>query len=154
MLTVKDLLSRKGNATFSIHPNNTIYQALQMMAIHAVGALLVIENKQLLGIFSERDYARKLVLKGKNEHNTLVGDVMVKHLTSVTPEDKVEDCMKFMTNQHIRHLPVLNNDKLIGIISIGDVVKGMIDEQKTTINDLERYIAGGYLEQDTLQSRV
>lgn len=154
MLTVKDLLSRKGIETFSIHPNNNIHQALEMMAIHDVGALLVIESEQLLGIFSERDYARKLVLKGKNEYNTLVGDVMVKQLTSVIPEDKVEDCMKLMTNQHIRHLPVLKNDKLIGIISIGDVVKGMIDQQKTTINDLERYISGGYLEQDTLQSRV
>jgi CBS domain-containing protein len=151
MLTVKDLLYRKGNKTVSIHPNNTIYQALQIMESNDVGALLVIESKELLGIFSERDYARKLVLNGKNEHNTFVGDVMVKRLTSVTPEDKVEDCMKFMTDQHIRHLPVLKNDKLIGIISIGDVVKGIIDQQKTTINDLELYISGGYLSQETVQ---
>jgi len=151
MLIVKDLLSRKGSQTFSIQPNGTIYEALQMMETHDVGALLVIKNKKLLGIFSERDYARKLVLKGKNSQNTLVGDVMVTQLTSVTPEVKVEDCMKFMTDQHIRHLPVLENDKLIGIISIGDVVKGMIDQQKTTINHLEQYISGGYLEQDALQ---
>lgn len=151
MLTVRDLLSRKGSETFSIHPNNTIYEALQMMETHDVGALLVIESKELIGIFSERDYARKLVLKGKNSQNTLVGDVMVKQLTSVTPDVKVEDCMKFMTDQHIRHLPVLENDKLIGIISIGDVVKGMMDQQKTTINHLEQYISGGYLDQNTLQ---
>ncbi len=151
MLTVRDLLYRKGNETFSIHPYNTIYEALQMMETHDVGALLVIENEELLGIFSERDYARKLVLRGKNSHDTLVGDVMVKQLTSVTPEVKVEDCMKFMTDQHIRHLPVFENDKLIGIISIGDVVKGIFDQQKTTINDLERYISGGYLDENTLQ---
>ena len=151
MLTVKDLLSRKGNETFFIDPHYTVYQALQLMAVYDVGALLVIENKELRGIFSERDYARKVVLKGKHEHNTLVEEVMVRHLLSVGPEDNVEDCMKFMTDKHIRHLPVLENDKLIGIISIGDVVKGMIDQQKTTINDLERYIAGGYLEPNTLQ---
>ncbi|PKN18929.1 MAG: histidine kinase [Deltaproteobacteria bacterium HGW-Deltaproteobacteria-6] len=151
MLTVRDLLSRKGSETFSIQPDKTIYEALQMMAAHNVGALLVIKSKKLLGIISERDYARKLVLKGKNSRDTLVRDVMVRQLTSVTPDVKVEDCMKFMTDQHIRHLPVLENDKLAGIISIGDVVKGMIDQQKTTINHLERYISGGYLEQDTLQ---
>ena len=153
MLTVRDLLSRKGSNIVSIHPNNTVYQALQVMESHDVGALLVIENKELLGIFSERDYARKLVLKGKISQNTLVGEVMVKKLTSVTPEDKVEDCMMFMTDRHIRHLPVLKDNKLVGIISIGDVVKGIIDQQKTTINDLERYISGGYLQKDPLDDK-
>jgi CBS domain-containing protein len=151
MLTVRDLLSRKQNHTASIHPNQTVYQALNMMANYDIGALLVVEGRELLGIFSERDYARKLSLKGKNENNTLVGEVMAKQLTLVTPEDTVENCMKLMTNRHIRHLPVLQGDKLVGIVSIGDVVKGIIDQQKATINNLESYISGGYLQQDAVQ---
>lgn len=151
MLTVRDLLSRKGSNTVSVHPNHTVYQALQTMETNGIGAVLVIEGQQLLGIFSERDYARKLVLKGKDSRNTLVGEVMVKELTSVTPEDKVEDCMKFMTDRRIRHLPVLKDGKLLGIISIGDVVKGIIDQQQATINSLETYISGGFLQQDSVQ---
>jgi CBS domain-containing protein len=151
MLTVRDLLSRKGSNTVSIHPNNTVYQALQTMETYGIGAVLVIEGNELLGIFSERDYARKLALKGKDSRNTLVGEVMVKELTSVTPEDKVEDCMRFMTDKRIRHLPVLKDGKLVGMISIGDVVKGIIDQQQATINDLEAYISGGYLQQDPVQ---
>ena len=149
MLTVRDLLSRKGSNTVSVHPNQTVYQALQTMETNGIGAILVIEGKELLGIFSERDYARKLVLKGKDSRNTLVGEVMVKELTSVTPDDKVEDCMKFMTEKRIRHLPVLKDGKLTGIISIGDVVKGIIDQQQATINNLETYISGGYLQQNS-----
>jgi len=151
MLTVRDLLSRKGSTTASIHPNQTVYQALNMMATSGIGALLVVEGGELLGIFSERDYARKVALKGKNEQNTLVGEVMVRQVISVTPEDKVENCMQLMTDQRIRHLPVLQEDKLVGIVSIGDVVKGIIDEQKTTINNLELYISGGYLQRDAVQ---
>lgn len=151
MLTVSDLLSRKGNNTVSVHPDFTVYQALRMIADYDVGALLVIENEKLLGIFSERDYARKVALKGQRENNTLVGSVMVKELTSVAPEDKVEYCMKLITERRIRHLPVLKNNRLVGVISIGDVVKGIIDQQQATINDLESYIAGGYLSRDGLQ---
>lgn len=145
MLTVNELLSRKGNKIVSIDPEATVYEALRMMAINDVGALLVIEDEELLGIFSERDYARKVVLNDKNERNTFVGDVMVTRMISVTPENKVEECMKLMTEQHIRHLPVFENEKLIGVITIGDAVKDVIEEQKTTINHLEKYIAGGYL---------
>ncbi|MBP7764427.1 MAG: CBS domain-containing protein [Syntrophaceae bacterium] len=151
MLTVSDLLSRKGNKTVSVHPNYTVYQALHVMADYDVGAVLVIENHALLGVFSERDYARKLVLQGQNEQNTFVGNVMVKDLTVVTPEDKVEECMQLMTDRHIRHLPVVKNGKLLGLISIGDVVKGIIDQQRDTINDLESYIAGGYLSRNRVQ---
>ena len=151
MLTVSDLLSRKGNKTVSVHPNYTDYQALHVMADYDVGAVLVIENHELLGVFSERDYARKLVLQGQNEQNTFVGNVMVKDLTVVTPEDKVEECMQLMTDRHIRHLPVVKNGKLLGLISIGDVVKGIIDQQRDTINDLESYIAGGYLSRNRVQ---
>jgi len=151
MLTVRDLLSRKGSSTATIHPNQTIYQALHLMARQNIGALLVVEGGNLLGIFSERDYARKLALNGKNEHNTLVGEIMARQITSITPDDTVENCMKLMTDKRIRHLPVLQGDKLVGIVSIGDVVKGMIDQQQTTINHLETYISGGYPTPESIQ---
>lgn len=149
MLTVRDLLSRKGSNTVSVEPGHTVYQALQTMEAQGIGAVLVMEGKKLLGIFSERDYARKLVLKGKESRNTPVGEVMVKELTSVTLDHKVEDCMKLMTDRRIRHLPVLQDGTLVGIISIGDVVKGIIDQQQATINNLETYISGGFLQQDS-----
>lgn len=145
MLTVQELLSRKGYNIISIDPAATVYEALRLMSVNDIGALLVVENDVLLGIFSERDYARKVVLNGKNEHSTSVRDVMVTQLISITPENNVEDCMKLMTEQHIRHLPVFKNEKLAGIVTIGDVVKDVIEEQKTTIDDLEKYISGGYL---------
>lgn len=151
MLTVKDLLSRKGNKTISIHPDTTVYEALRLMAINDIGALLVVEDEILVGIFSERDYARKGALNGRSEHSAHVRDVMVEHLIVVTPENKVEDCMNLMTKQHICHLPVFEDKILRGILTIDDVVKGVIDQQKTTINDLEQYIAGGYLSQESLQ---
>jgi CBS domain-containing protein len=151
MLTVRDLLKRKNSHTASIHPNQTIYQALQLMATYDIGALLVVEGRELLGIFSERDYARKISLKGKNENNTLVGEVMAKQLTVVSQEDTVEHCMNLMTEKHIRHLPVMKEGKLVGIVSIGDVVKGIIDQQKATIENLESYISGGYLHQSPVQ---
>jgi len=151
MLTVRDLLFRKRSRTISIHPDTTVYEALRLMAINDIGALLVVEDEVLTGIFSERDYARKGALNGRSEHSAHVRDVMVEHLIVVTPEEKVEDCMKLMTEQHIRYLPVFENKTLMGIITIDDVVKGVIDQQKTTINDLEQYIAGGYLSQESLQ---
>jgi CBS domain-containing protein len=145
MLTVRELLSKKGCNIISIGPAATVYDALSLMSVNDIGALLVVENEKLLGIFSERDYARKVVLSGKSSHNTSVKEVMVTHLISITPENSVEDCMKLMTEQHIRHLPVFENKKLVGIITIGDVVKDVIEEQKNTIDDLEKYISGGYL---------
>jgi len=148
MLTVKDLLFRKGQKIVSICPGASVYDALRIMATNDIGALLVVENEELRGIFSERDYARKVVLNGRNERTTAVGDVMVAQLMSVTPEDRVESCMNLMTDRHIRHLPVFENDILIGIVSIGDVVKDVIEQHKTTINDLEKYISGGYLSRE------
>jgi len=145
MITVKDLLSRKGRSTICIKPDNTVCEALRAMAINDIGALLVVENEELKGIFSERDYARKVVLAGKSERTTAVREVMVTRLASVTPGDKVEACMKLMTDRHIRHLPVFENGDLIGIVTIGDVVKDVIEQQKMTINNLEQYISGGYL---------
>jgi len=144
MLTVNDLLSRKGNRIVSIEPDVSVYEALRSMSENDIGALLVMEDNKLRGVFSERDYARKVILSGKSSQNTLVKDVMVTRLFSVHPEDDVEDCMRLMTEQHIRHLPVFQGEHLIGIITIGDVVKGVIEDQKTMINDLENYISGGY----------
>lgn len=141
-MIVKDLLNRKGNAAISINPDCTVFEALQLMAAKDIGAVLAIENDELRGIFSERDHARKLALNGKSELTTPIRDVMVTKLTSVTPEDLVRDCMELMTERHIRHLPVFDKDTLIGVISIGDVVKGMIDDQKDTITHLEKYISG------------
>ncbi len=144
MLTVNELLSRKGHGIVSIDPGATVYEALRLMAMNNIGALLVIEKEKLQGVFSERDYARKIILNEKSSRDTLVKDVMVKRLFSVTPEDDAEDCMKLMTEQHVRHLPVFKDANLIGIISIGDVVKAVIEDQKTTIDHLENYISGGY----------
>lgn len=145
MLTVKDLLSSKGNRVVSIDARESVYEALHVMAQSDIGALLVTESDELCGMFSERDYARKVVLMGRNGRDTAVGDVMVRDLITVAPEDGVRDCMRTMTQHRIRHLPVLEDEKLIGIVTIGDVIKGIVEEQNTTINHLEQYISGGYL---------
>lgn len=142
MLTVKDLLNRKDLGIISIDPDSNVYQALQLMANRNIGALLVMNNDELLGIFSERDYARNITLKGRSERKTSVKDVMATQLISVNLEHGVNDCLEIMTKRHVRHLPVFSDADLIGIISIGDVVKGAIDERENTISHLERYIAG------------
>ncbi len=144
MLTVNELLSRKGSGIVSIQSGATVYEALRIMAANNIGALLVIENDKLCGVFSERDYARKIILNDKNSRETLLKDVMSTRLFTVTPDDEVEDCMKLMTAEHIRHLPVFRNEQLIGVISIGDVVKAIIEDQQTVIDHLENYISGGY----------
>ena len=145
MLTVNELLLRKGNKIVSIDPDATVYEALGLMATNNIGALLVIENEKLVGVFSERDYARKVILSGKSSQNTPVRAIMVTRLYAVTPDDEVEYCMKLMTDQHIRHLPVFKNDTLVGIITIGDVVKAVINYQKSLIDHLTKYICGGHL---------
>lgn len=145
MLTVKDLLSSKENRVVSIEAGATVHEALHIMERCDIGAVLVMEKNELCGIFSERDYARKVVLMGRNGSDTCVGDVMVKHLITVAPEDGVRECMKIMTGKHVRHLPVVEEEKLIGIVTIGDVIKGVMEEQSATIHHLETYISGGYL---------
>jgi len=145
MLVVKDLLSKRNQETISVHPDTKAHEALRKMAVHDIGALLVMEDQELRGIFSERDYARKVALTGRNERNNTVGDVMVKHLISVTPENGVKECMRMMTEHRVRHLPVFSDEKIVGIVTIGDVVKDVIEEQKSTISHLETYICGGYL---------
>ncbi len=144
MFTVKQLLQTKGSNIWSIAPQASVYEALQMMADKNVGALLVIKEGKLVGIFSERDYARKIILKGKFSKDASVGEVMIQDVLYISSGDTLEDCMALMTAKHIRHLPVLENDQLIGIVTLGDVVTKIISEQKFKIQELEKYITGGY----------
>lgn len=142
MGAVKDILDSKGKETFTVTPDTSIYQALELMVEKNVSALLVLENELLAGIFTERDYARKVVLKGKSSKETQIGEVMTRDLVTVSPDSSIEECMELMTAKHIRHLPVLADKKLTGIISIGDVVKRIIQDQKSIIGHMEQYIAG------------
>jgi CBS domain-containing protein len=142
MKTVRQLLETKGNSILSIPPQASVYDALVMMAEKHVGALLVMEDQALVGIFSERDYAREVALHGKTSRDTLVSEVMTPQscLITVTPDDNVEDCMEVVTEKRIRHLPVLQGGKVIGVLSIGDLVKETIEHQRFLITQLENYI--------------
>lgn len=142
MKTVNQLLQTKGRDVWSITPDAPIFDALQLMADKDVGALLVLDGERVVGIFSERDYARKVVLEGKSSRDTAVGEVMTRRVVYVRPEQSIEECMALMTERHIRHLPVLDDDRLVGVISIGDVVKSIITEQQFMIEQLETYITG------------
>ena len=142
MTTVRSVLQSKGSDIWSTAPDTLVFDALKVMAEKNVGALLVMEGSQLIGIFSERDYARKVVLKGESSHNIAIRNVMTSGVISVTPDQSIEDCMALMTGKHIRHLPVLENSKIVGLISIGDVVKAIISQHEDTIKQLENYITG------------
>jgi CBS domain-containing protein len=142
MTTVRDLLRVKGNEVWFIAPDAPVYEALTLMAEKDVGALLVLDGGQLVGILSERDYARKIVLKGKTSRETAVREIMTDKVVWARPGQTIEECMALMTNKHIRHLPVLEEGRLIGVISIGDVVKSIISEQEFMIEQLENYITG------------
>jgi CBS domain-containing protein len=143
MKTVKELLRVKGYQVWSIGPDATVYEALTLMAEKDVGALLVLDNAgQLVGILSERDYARKIVLKGKTSRETPVREIMTEKVVWVRPDQTIEECMALMTNKHIRHLPVMEEGRLLGVVSIGDVVKDIISEQEFVIAQLENYITG------------
>jgi CBS domain-containing protein len=143
MKTVGDILKAKGSAVFAAEPDATVYHALKVMAEKNIGALLVREGERVVGIFSERDYARQVVLKGKASKDTPIRDVMTSRVVFVRPEQNLEECMALMTDKHIRHLPVLDGASLAGIVSIGDVVKAVISEKEFLIAQLEHYIAGG-----------
>ena len=145
MNTVRDLLRAKQSAVWTIDPGASVYDALQLMADKDIGAVLVLEGSTLVGIFSERDYARKVVLRGRTSRETKVGELMTRVLFYVTPKQTIEECLALMTERRVRHLPVLEGTHLVGIVSIGDVGKAIISEQRTTIHHLETYITGGAL---------
>jgi len=142
MFTVKDILEKKGYDVVSVEPDSTVYEALKKMAGHNVGAVLVVKNNKPLGIFSERDYARKIILMGKTSRDSKVGDLMTDRMYAVKLSNTVNECMKLMTEHRVRHLPVVEKDKLVGVISIGDVVNKTIEAQNNTISQLEDYIVG------------
>jgi CBS domain-containing protein len=142
MLRVRYLLSMKDPTVWSIGPEDPVIEAIRLMAEKRIGALPVLRGNELVGIVSERDYARKVILLGRSSADTPVWQIMSAPVTTVTPEEEVHRCMEIMTEQRIRHLPVVERGKMIGMISIGDLVKAVIDEQQQTIDQLERYIAG------------
>ena len=140
MATVRHLLDRKGRAIFSIGPDEPVLEGIRLMAEHHVGALLVMKGDQLVGIVSERDYARKVILKGRSSAETPVSQIMSSPVVTVTLNSSVQECMQLMTARHLRHLPVVDAGKVIGMVSIGDLVKAVMEEQKQTIEQLESYI--------------
>lgn len=143
METARQLLSEKGNEIWSVRPDQPILDAIKSMAEHGCGALLVMEGDQLKGIVSERDYARKVILKGKASDTALVSEIMTNRVICAAPTQLVHDCMTLMTDKRIRHLPVVDEGKVLGVLSIGDLVRSIIADQQGQIAQLEHYIAGG-----------
>ena len=142
MQTVNQLLKVKGGQIFSVAPTDSVLRAIEIMATRHVGALLVMDQDGLQGIISERDYARKVILKNRSSHDTPVGDIMTSNPVTVSPEVTVHQCMEMMTEGRFRHLPVVDKGRVVGMLSIGDLVKAVIEDQSQKIEQLERYIAG------------
>lgn len=142
MTTVRQILGTKGREVWSVSPDTTVYDAIKLMAEKNVGALVVLVEDLLRGIISERDYARKVILKGKSSKEIPVKEIMSTDVVTIQPHQSIEECMALMTIRRIRHLPVLESNKLVGVISIGDVVKAIISEQEFVIKQLENYITG------------
>jgi CBS domain-containing protein len=142
MRTVGDILDAKGSEIYSISPDATVYDALSRMAEKNVGAMLVFEGSDLVGLISERDYSRKTILKGRFSKETAVREIMTTELISVHPDEDIEECMELFTNKHVRHLPVVEEGKVVGLVSIGDIVKNIIDYKEFIIEELENYIKG------------
>lgn len=142
MRSVSDILKIKGHEIWSVAPDSTVLAALELMAEKNIGAVMVLVGQELQGIFSERDYARKIILKGKTSTDTLVSEAMTERVAYVGPHNILEECMALMTEKHFRHLPVMEGNRLLGLISIGDVVKEIISNQKIEIKQLEIYITG------------
>jgi len=140
-MTVEQILNTKGRNVYSVRSTTTVFEALKVMGEKNIGAILVIDGSDLKGILSERDYARKIVLKDKSSKETFVHEIMESHIFSVKLSNNIEDCMELMSTKRIRHLPVLENEIVVGIISISDVVKAIIEIQKDTINHLNSYIS-------------
>jgi CBS domain-containing protein len=144
MNSIGQLLESKGKDIWTIAPNATVFEGLRIMAKRNIGALLVIDKDNLVGIFSERDYARKVILEGKSSKDTAVGELMTKDVYYIDPKNTLQESMAVMTARHIRHMPVLDKDRLVGMVTLGDVVKQIIAEQEFTIRELEKYISGSY----------
>jgi CBS domain-containing protein len=143
MTAVRDILDQKGHQVWSIDPGNTVYDAIKQMADKDVGALIVLDGSRIVGIVTERDYARNVFLKGRGSPQTLVGEIMASDVACVRPDKSVEECMAIMTAKRVRHLPVVTDDnELLGIVSIGDLVKSIISEREFVIEQLEHYISG------------
>jgi len=143
MTTVQDIVAAKGSEVWSLGPAHSVYQAIEMMASKGVGALTVLSDQgELIGIISERDYARKVILQGKSSKTTQVAEIMSRDVIFIEPDSKVDEAMALMTVKRVRHLPVLLDQQLVGMISVGDLVKSKIDEQSVMIDQLERYIRG------------
>lgn len=142
MRQVRHLLESKGNAVFTTTPEAPVLDAIRLMAERGVGALLVMRDQTLAGIVTERDYARKVILKGRSSRETAVAEIMTPAPTSVSPATTVDECMRLCTQLRVRHLPVIENNRLVGLVSIGDLVKAVIDDQAAEIDHLQRYIAG------------
>ncbi len=140
MKTVKHILRHKGDVVHAVSPELSVFDALKIMMEKNISALLVIQDGELKGIFTERDYARKVILQGKSSKETRMGDIMTSDPYTITPEETIDKCMQTMTDRHFRHLPVVESGRVVGIISIGDLVKHIIEVQKQTINELESYI--------------
>ena len=140
MSTVRNILQKKGNAVFSVTPDSSVYDALEYLEEKNLGCLVVLENETLIGVFTERDYARKVILKGRSSKETSIRDIMSSKPIFVDCDTSIDDCMELMTDKFIRHLPVLENGKMIGLVSIGDIVKYIIDEKNFIIENLEQYI--------------
>lgn len=142
MQYVYDVLNDKGSEIWTVDPDTSVYEALEIMAEKNVGALVVLEDERLIGIFSERDYARRLALEGKRSRDTPVKEIMTEVVATVSPSHSMKDCMQIMTNDRVRHLPVMEEEQLIGLVSIGDVVKSIMSYQDQMIQQLEAYITG------------
>lgn len=142
MKRIQTLLKKKGYDVWRIAPDASVYDAIHLMAEKGVGALIVMDGQKLVGVISERDYARKIILEGRSSENTKISEIMSAEVITVGPDSRIEECMAMMTERRIRHLPVLDGDELLGVISLGDLVKYIIAEQQFVIEQMERYIAG------------
>jgi CBS domain-containing protein len=142
MKSVSDILKSKGSEIWSVEPDSTVFESLQLMADKGIGSLLVMDGEKLVGIVTERDYARKVILEGKSSKTSTVAEVMTTRVLCVSPERTVDECMALMTDKRARHLPVLDHKRVIGVVSIGDLVKAMISEQQVLIDQLQHYISG------------
>jgi CBS domain-containing protein len=141
---ISAILNQKGRDIFSVSPQSSVFDAVSLLAEKNIGAVLVMDGERLVGLFSERDYTRKVMLRGKRSRETTVAEIMSTDLKTITPREAVDECLRLMTDKRVRHLPVLDGDKVVGVISIGDLVKWVISCQSAAIAHLESYISGGY----------